>query len=379
MPVPPRRLSMNLSFSRPGDSSGLTQTLLAHAAALREGVGHFPILHQVLGINASRLVRADGETEAAHWLRWWSGKESVNERIHAEVGAGTVQTKNNKTKASSKKRDKSADASSEKIALPGLVNTDCHVLKGWNVSIEPDETGAGGDEEDPVLDGSWKILDGAAGGVKAVSLENRRGSVLEVWNADWRLEACAVRCGGPFEVAPVCIYAWRGARLQLHSCTVGALEGCGAGGRGGGGGKTSAPEGAGGEGLHAGKRGGKVGVNKGGGAAAKEGTVPGVAAQRRGWEPGMVAHNGVVLCNASCEASGCVLGNFSSSDVYVGDGANLSLTRCRHAKMHLPHVASRICRYRNGYPTHTHTHIHTYTIHRSDSDRCRHIYIRHST
>ena len=118
----------------------------------------------------------------------------------------------------------------------GLVNTDCHVLSGYTISIEseggtsrthsPQPEGGAAEPDGPravtngdtilegswkvldghvrasdtILEGSWKVLDGAAGAMRYVSLDNTRGSVVEVWNSSWALEGCDIRAAGPWQV-----------------------------------------------------------------------------------------------------------------------------------------------------------------------------------
>lgn len=91
--------------------------LLAHAASLREGVAHFPILHQVHGLDAAKMQRAKGESDGAYWMRWWAGRENETPQETAE-------------------RPQDQDREHRGAFLEGIVNTDCHVLNGWIVRME---------------------------------------------------------------------------------------------------------------------------------------------------------------------------------------------------------------------------------------------------
>ena len=255
MPEAPRRLSMRSSSSSL-HSTGNAQVLLAHAAALRDGVSHFPVMHQWHGALPARMLREPDESVGAYWFRWWSGKEvSVSNQGEEEGGPTPL--------------------------FPNLLNTDCHVFKSWRVTIE--SQGGISERDATILEGSWKILDGAEGSMSNLSLENSYGSVLELWNATWCMESCRVACKGPWEVAPVCIFAWRGAYVELRTCTLERLAG---------------PSGT----------------------------------ERSDSETDFVAHNGIVLQDACCNATGCSFANFSSSDVYIGNNSKLFLLRC-----HLSH------------------------------------------
>ena len=269
MPEAPRRLSMRPSASATAArdlSVARARALLAHAARLREGVAHFPVLHAMHGVDATSLLRMKGESEGAFWLRWWAGGSNETSRGESEGQDGAV--------------------------LNGLLNTDCHVLRGWNVKLEAE--GGAAAREQTILAGSWKILDGASGAMSHLALDNGRGSLLEIWNAVWSVEGCSLRCAGPWEVAPVCAFAWRGARLQLLSSSLSRLS-------------PSAVSSGGGSGTH------------GDGNWSDAGDT-------------LVAHNGLVLLAAACSATGCSFTGFSSSDVYLGDGAQLDLVRCTLAR-----------------------------------------------
>ena len=292
MPEAPRRLSMLPSASAATArelSVARARALLAHAASLREGVAHFPVLHAIHGVDATSLLRTKGESEGAFWLRWWAG--GGNQTSHGAVEHAECEGQGQ-----------------DGAVLNSLLNTDCHVLGGWNVDIEA-EGGAAACEQ-TILAGSWKILDGASGAMSHLALENTRGSLLEIWNASWRVEGCNLRCAGPWEVAPVCVFAWRGARLHLLSSSFSSMSPSNCTGA-----AASASQGAGSS--------GRASITPGGGAG-DEARPRGVMEQ--------VAHNGVVLQAAACWATGCSFTGFSSSDVYLGDGAQLELARCSLAR-----------------------------------------------
>jgi hypothetical protein len=125
------------------------------------------------------------------------------------------------------------------------------------------------------------------------------------------LDRCALRCAGPWVVAPVCIVAWRGAQLQIFSSSFAPLprreRGVRAGGDGGAGGE-GGEEGADREG-----RGGEEGKGKDGGGGNKD---KGKKAGRDGGDGEVevvdqdfvdeefVAHNAIVLQGAPSQEHG---------------------------------------------------------------------------
>ncbi len=84
------------------------------------------------------------------------------------------------------------------------------------------------------------------------------------------LDGCALRCAGPWVVAPVCIVAWRGAQLQISSSSFAPLSRRERGVRAGGDGGAVGEGGEGGEeGADREGRGGEVGKGKGGRGGSK--------------------------------------------------------------------------------------------------------------